>query len=48
MDSNTTMPALLTQPAVLAEEPSPEKKSALFILVGALAIVALLYLVFLR
>jgi hypothetical protein len=48
MDSDTTMPALLTQPARLSPEPAAEKASAFFKLVAAVAFLVLLYLVFLH
>jgi hypothetical protein len=46
MDTDTTMPALLTRPAKLAAESGSEKASPLFKLVTAVAFLVLLYIVF--
>jgi hypothetical protein len=46
MDTDTTMPALLTRPARLAAESGSEKASPLFKLVTAVAFLVLLYIVF--
>lgn len=48
MDFKTTVPALLTQPATLSAEPDSEKASAFFKLVAAVALLVLVYLVFLH
>jgi hypothetical protein len=48
MDLNTTMPGELTQPATLAAEPVPHKVTALFKLLGVVALLGLLYLVYFR
>jgi hypothetical protein len=48
MDTDTTIPSILTHEGVLSEDSKPEKIRPIFMLIASLAIFVLLYWLFKR